>query len=128
MNGAGILRLANNTRLRLIDQRERRDHCGMMFGFPRWQECERRRQRAGDAACLAQIAFSERASYWTALRPKPARDLMLLRFVPFALALVRRRCFRVFYCRKALAVERQPLDRLDEVAAAEKHLEIDRTL
>lgn len=80
MHGLDVWRLAKHARLWFVGQRKRRDHCRLMFSLARWQECERRLQRATYPASL-QIFFSDSSCDRLALRPKPCGFLMLLGLV-----------------------------------------------
>src|SRR5947199_39695 len=79
MHSDDVTRWCENARLGLIGQCERGDQCRMMLGLMRCQKAERQRQRAGDAARLAQIiSLSDGAADWSAPRPKPCRLTVLL--------------------------------------------------
>ena len=64
-----VARRIEHTGLGFVGQREGRDHRGMMLGLERSQICERRRQRAGNAARFAQVALGNAADDRLASRP-----------------------------------------------------------
>src|SRR5262249_20631128 len=117
-------------RLDLVGQRERRDHRMRMLAA--------RRQIADGGRNLpsnstgTQIGFDRRSGGGLTLMPEPSRLGVLSRFFGYLLASAVALgviCRERFLCRQSAQRfgVRQPLDRLDEVAAAEKHFEIDWT-